>query len=191
MPRLMIILGSVREGRVGGPIGEWVRTVAESDDRFEVDFVDLAELQLPMMDEPNHPAMQQYTKAHTKAWSERVAAADGFLFIFPEYNHSYAAPIKNALDYLVVEWRRKPVGFVNWGGNSGGTRAQAALRPVVMQLGMVMTMGNIEINMPWEQLADGAFVPNEQQSSVLASQLDEIETLTEILKSQQSLAQVS
>lgn len=182
MQKLMIILGSVREGRVGGPIAEWVRTAAESDGRFEVDFVDLAELQLPMMDEPNHPSMQQYTKPHTKAWSERVADADGFLFVFPEYNHSYAAPIKNAIDYLVVEWRRKPVGFVNWGGNSGGTRAQAALRPVVMNLGMVMTLGNIEINMPWEQLENGAFAPNDQQSVVLQSQLDEIETLSRALK---------
>lgn len=188
MPKLMIILGSVREGRVGGPIAEWVRTAAEADGRFDVDFVDLAELQLPMMDEPNHPSMQQYTKDHTKAWSQRVAAADGFLFIFPEYNHSYAAPIKNALDYLVVEWRRKPVGFVNWGGNSGGTRAQAALRPVVMQLGMVMTLGNIEINMPWEQLEADAFVPNDQQSTVLAAQLGEIEQLSAALAAFQPAA---
>lgn len=187
MPKLMIILGSVREGRAGKPIAEWVRATAEADGRFDIDFVDLADLQLPMMDEPNHPSMQQYTKDHTKAWSERVASADGFLFVFPEYNHSYAAPIKNALDYLVVEWRRKPVGFVNWGGNSGGTRAQAALRPVVMNLGMVMTLGNIEINMPWEQFEGGAFVPNEQQQTVLASQLDEIEALSGALKPLQPL----
>lgn len=177
----MIVNGSVREGRIGKPIADWVQRAAEADARFEVDVVDLAEFQLPLMDEPNHPRMKQYTKPHTKTWSERVDAADGFLFIFPEYNHSYSAPIKNAIDYLHSEWFRKPVGFVNWGGNSGGTRAQAALRPVVMQLGMVMTMGNIEMNFPHGQVTDGVFEPNEQQQTVIQAQLDEIVKLSETL----------
>lgn len=182
MSTLMIILGSVREGRVGLPIAEWVRRTAEADGRFDVDFVDLAELALPPMDEPNHPSMRRYTRPHTVAWSERVAATDAFFFVFPEYNHSYAAPIKNAIDYLVVEWGRKPVAFVNWGGNSNGTRAQAALRPVVVSLGMVMTRGAVEINNPRKQVADGVFAPNEQQSAVLSSQLDELATLAPMLK---------
>lgn len=133
------------------------------------------------MDEPNHPSQRQYTKPHTIAWSERVEAADGFLFVFPEYNHSYSPAIKNALDYLVAEWDRKPVGFVNWGGNSGGTRAQVALRPVVANLGMVMTHGNIEINMPWGQLSEAGFTPNDQQEAVLQSQLDEVLALSAAL----------
>ncbi len=186
MSRLMIVLGSVREGRIGLPIAQWVRRAAEADGRFDVDFVDLAELDLPPMDEPNHPAMRKYTRPHTVAWSERVAAADAFVFVFPEYNHSYAAPIKNAIDYLVAEWGRKPVGFVNWGGNSSGTRAQAALRPVVVSLGMVMTLGNVEIGGPQAQVTDGTFEPNAQQSAVLASQLDELTRLVPLLTSLRS-----
>ncbi len=183
MPKLMIVVGSVREGRIGLPIAQWAREAAQADGRFEVDFVDLAELNLPMMDEPNHPRMKQYTKAHTIAWSERVEAADAFLFAFPEYNHSYAPAIKNALDYLNSEWNRKPVGFINWGGNSGGTRAQVALRPVVNALGLVSIKGNIEINFPQKQMNDdGEFVPNEQQSSVIGLQLDELLALSEALK---------
>lgn len=181
MPKLMIVLGSVREGRIGKPIADWVHETAKADGRFDVDLVDLAELNLPMMDEPNHPRMKQYTKPYTKAWSERVESADGFLFVFPEYNHSYSPAIKNAIDYLHSEWFRKPVGFVNWGGNSGGTRAQAALRPVVANLGMVMTMGNIEINFPGNHLNNGVFTPNEQQATVLQLQLDEIDQLTRAL----------
>lgn len=96
MTKLMIILGSVREGRIGGPIAEWVKAAADADDRYEVDFVDLAELDLPFMDEPNHPRLKNYVKDHTKAWSARVEAADGFLFVFPEYNYSYSPAIKNA-----------------------------------------------------------------------------------------------
>lgn len=181
MPKLMIILGSVREGRIGAPIAEWVKRTAEADGRFDIDYVDLAELALPMMDEPNHPRLKQYTKPHTLAWSERVEAADGFFFIFPEYNYSFSAPIKNAIDYLVAEWARKPVGLVNWGGNSGGTRAQAAIRPVLAALGMVPTRGSVEINFPQPQVEGGVFTPNEQQITVLQSQLDELAKLDELL----------
>jgi NAD(P)H-dependent FMN reductase len=178
VPQLLIINGSVREGRVGGPIGDWVRARAEADGRFEVDYADLAEVRLPFMDEPNHPRLKKYTRPHTIAWSERVAAADGYLLVFPEYNYSYSPAIKNALDYLHVEWDRKPVGFVNWGGNSGGTRAQVALRPVVTALGMVLTKGCIEINFPQKLLTDeGVFEPTEQQQTVLGLMLDEIVAL--------------
>lgn len=177
MPKLMIIVGSVREGRIGLPIAEWVRDAAEADDRFEVDFADLKQIALPLMDEPNHPRLRQYTKPQTIEWSQRVASADAFLFVFPEYNHSYSPAIKNALDYLAAEWDRKPVGFVNWGGNSGGTRAQAALRPVVAALGMVMTHGQLEINFAAQQLEAGVFSPNEQQQNVLGLVLDEMVAL--------------
>ncbi len=182
MPKLMIIAGSVREGRIGLSIAEWVRNAAEADGRFEVGFADLKELALPLMDEPNHPRLRQYTKPHTIEWSQRVASADAFLFAFPEYNHSYSPAIKNALDYLAAEWDRKPVGFVNWGGNSGGTRAQAALKPVVAALGMVLTHGNIEINFPGTQIENGVFSPNDQQQSVLGLQLDELLALDGALK---------
>lgn len=183
MPRLMIINGSVREGRVGLPIGEWVEKQARADGHFEVDYVDLAELKLPFMDEPNHPRLKQYTKAHTLAWSERVEGADAFILVFPEYNFSYSPAIKNALDYLHAEWNRKPVGFVNWGGNSAGTRAQVALRIVVTALGMVMTKGNVEINFPQKQVTDdGEFEPTDQQQTVLSLQLKELQKLDQALK---------
>lgn len=182
MSNLLIVNGSVREGRIGGSIGEWVKQAAEASGRFTVDYADLAELRLPLMDEPNHPRLKKYIHDHTIAWSERVAAADGFLFLFPEYNHSYSAPIKNAVDYLHNEWNRKPVGLVNWGGNSGGTRAQAAFRAVATALGMVTTKGNVEINFPQRQLNEaGEFEPNEQQRLVLTAQLNEIVKLGEAL----------
>ncbi len=182
MTRLLIINGSIREGRIGAPIGEWVRKAAEADGRFDVDYADLAKVRLPLMDEPNHPRLKQYVHDYTIAWSQRAEAADGFLLLFPEYNFSYSAPIKNALDYLQHEWDRKPVGFINWGGNSGGTRAQAALRGVITALGMVLTKGNVEINFPQRQLTeDGEFEPNEQQRTVLGLQLDEIIKLDQAL----------
>ncbi len=183
MARLLIINGSVREGRTGGSIGEWVKRTAESDGRFEVDYADLAQMDLPLMNEPNHPRLKQYTYPTTKAWSNQVEAADAIIMLTPEYNHSYAAPIKNAIDHLHNEWNRKPVGLVNWGGNSGGTRAQAALKPVLVALAMVPTKGNVEINFPWGQISeDGVFQPNDQQKEVLGLQLDELLALSDALK---------
>lgn len=182
MTNLMIINGSIRDGRIGGPIGEWVKRAAEADGRFTVDYADLAEIDLPMMNEPNHPRLKKYLHEHTVAWSNRVEAADGFVFLFPEYNHSFSAPIKNAVDYLHNEWNRKPLGLVNWGGNSGGTRAQAAFKPVAVCVGLVPTKGSIEINFPQRQLNDnGEFEPNEQQRTVLGLQFDEIVKLSGVL----------
>ena len=122
MPRLMIIVGSVRPGRIGLPIARWVEQQAEQHGGFDIDFADLAEIVLPFMDEPSHPMKHQYTKPHTFAWSKRVDAADAFILISPEYNHSFSPALKNAVDFLSREWWRKPVGIVSYGGVSGGSR---------------------------------------------------------------------
>ncbi len=184
MLKVMIVVASVRPGRIGLPIANWVRDVAERDERFEVQWADLAELNLPFMDEPKHPRLRQYTKEHTIAWSAKVEAADAFIFVTPEYNHSYAPALKNALDYLNREWWRKPLGTVSYGGLSGGTRATAALRPVETLLGLVPTGANVEI--PWasKQIDDtGVFSPLESQERLIAAQLDELVALDAALRS--------
>lgn len=135
-PKLMIIVASIREGRVGLPVSRWFEQVARSHGSFEVELVDLATLDLPLMTEPFHPSAQRYTQAHTREWSGRVTAADAFVLVMPEYNHSFSAPLKNALDYLYQEWAHKPVGFVSYGGVSAGSRAVAALQPVLYSLQM-------------------------------------------------------
>lgn len=136
-PRLLIIVASTRPGRAGLPISEWVRAEAVAHGGFEVEVADLAEINLPFLDEPNHPRLHQYTLPHTKAWSATVAAADAFVFVLPEYNHGYTAPLKNAIDFLFREWQYKPVGFVSYGGVVGGSRAVQQLKPVLAALKMV------------------------------------------------------
>lgn len=182
MTRLMIIVGSVRPGRVGLPVAEWVRDVATADGRFDIDFVDLKELALPFMDEPQHPSKQQYTHPHTIAWSERVTAADAIVFVTPEYNHSFSPALKNALDYLAKEWWRKPVSFVSYGGISGGTRGVTALEPVIVLQGMVKTGPNVEINFVGTKIADGAFEPDEKVAAILANALTELHELAPVLR---------
>ncbi|WP_285040678.1 NAD(P)H-dependent oxidoreductase [Plantibacter sp. LMC-P-059a] len=177
MPHLMIVTGSVRAERVGGAVADWVVGVAGADERFTVDAVDLRELALPFMDEPAHPRKRAYTKRHTIEWSERVDRADAFVFVTPEYNYSFAPALKNALDYLMHEWSRKPVGIVSYGGLSGGTRGVVALRPVLQALGLVSTGANVEIPYVARQIADGVFSPNDRQSAVLPMLLDEVSAL--------------
>lgn len=179
MTKIMIIVGSVRPGRVGLPIARWVETAAIADGRFELDFVDLGELGLPLMDEPNHPRMQMYTKQHTLDWSGRVSGADGFILITPEYNHSYSPALKNALDYLAVEWWRKPAGMVSYGGISAGTRGVVALEPVLAMLGIIRIGAEVEISLlPGPRFENGAFIPNEREGAILGKLLEELAEMT-------------
>lgn len=177
----MIIVGSVRPGRAALPIAQWVRSVVDADERFEVDWVDLAELALPFMDEPSHPAKRQYVHEHTIAWSERVDAADAFILVAPEYNHSYSPALKNALDYLAQEWWRKPYLAVSYGGVSSGTRAAAALAAVTAQLGLVKTVSSVEIGMVGTHIADGVFTATARDAAKLELGLDELAALAPAL----------
>ncbi|MBN9152104.1 MAG: NAD(P)H-dependent oxidoreductase [Micrococcales bacterium] len=178
----MIIVGSVRPGRVGLPIAEWVRSEAEKTGDFEIDFVDLAELNLPFMDEPAHPRLRQYTQPHTIAWSERVDAADAFILVTPEYNYSYSPALKNALDFLNREWWMKPVGFVSYGGVSSGTRGAAALLPTIVSLGLVRVGPNVELTFGGKQVVDGVFHPGEKELAILARELKELARFADGLK---------
>lgn len=180
--RLMIIVGSVRPGRVTLPIATWVKQRAEAHGGFEVDFVDLAELNLPFMDEPVHPMARQYSKPHTFAWSERVDAADAFIFVTPEYNHSYSPVLKNAIDFLNREWWRKPLAYVSHGGVSAGTRGVVALDQGINGLGLVKVGANLELNFPKTFLVDDVFTPGEKEEAIIAKQFAELIDLSEVLK---------
>jgi NAD(P)H-dependent FMN reductase len=185
----MIVVGSVRPGRIGLPIARWTESVAAAD--WQIDFVDLAELALPFMDEPNHPAKHQYTKQHTIDWSARVDAADAILLVTPEYNHSFSPALKNALDFLSREWWRKPVGFVSYGGVSGGTRGVVLLEPTITGLGMVRAGAAVEIPFASTQVADGVFTPSEKESAILGKQLAELDQLATALRPLQNRALIA
>lgn len=176
----MIVVGSVRPGRIGLPIAQWVQQSVERD--WQVDFADLAEIDLPFMDEPSHPSKREYTQQHTLDWSKRVDAADAIILVTPEYNHSFSPALKNALDYLSQEWWRKPVGFVSYGGTSGGTRGVAVLQSVIAVLGMVRAASPVEINYASKQVSDGVFTPTEKDEALLRNQLADLEALAVALR---------
>ncbi len=162
-PRLLIIVASTRPGRVGLPVSRWVRERAERHGGFTVEVADLAEINLPFMDEPNHPRLRQYTQQHTKDWSATVDRADAFVFVMPEYNHAFNAPLKNAIDFLVQEWGYKPVGLVSYGGVSGGLRAVQLLKPTLSGLRMTPLTEAVVIPAVQSLIADdGTFQATEQ-----------------------------
>src|SRR5271170_2834624 len=145
MPNLTIIIGSTRPGRAGLPIAQWFAARAKDHGGFDVHVVDLAEVDLPLLDEPNHPRLRQYTRQHTRDWSAIVDAADAFVIVTAEYNDGYPAAIKNAIDYLHQEWAYKPVGFVSYGGIAAGTRAVQQLKQVVTTLRMLPVFESVNI----------------------------------------------
>jgi NAD(P)H-dependent FMN reductase len=145
MPKLTIVIASTRPGRAGLPITQWFTGRAEAYGGFDIHVADLAEVNLPLLNEPNHPRLRQYTHQHTRDWSTTVDASDAFVFVTPEYNYGYTAALKNAIDYLHEEWMQKPVGFVSYGGVAAGTRAVQQLKQVVTTLKMVPLVEAVNI----------------------------------------------
>ena len=175
MSTLKIIIASTRPGRAGAPIGAWVTEAARTHGGFDqVEVLDLAEIDLPLLNEPQHPRLRQYTLPHTFTWSAAVDSADAFVIVLPEYNYSFPASIKNALDYLVHEWAYKPVGLVSYGGVGGGMRAANMIRPVLSVLKLIPLTEAVAI--PWmsQQISDGVFHANEVNEQALTVMMDEL-----------------
>ena len=135
MLNIGVIVGSTRPGRKAAAIATWVHGLLKSRKDAEFEIVDIEDYKLPLLDEPVPPTMHQYSKAHTKASSEKIAPFDAYIFVTPEYNHSTSAALKNAIDFLFHEWNNKAAGFVGYGG-AGGVRAVENLR---------LLMGEIEV----------------------------------------------
>ena len=131
--RIGIILGSTRPGRNGEAVAKWTYEIASKRTDAEYELVDIAEYDLPLLDEPVPPSMGQYSKEHTKRWAAKIASFDGFVFVTPEYNHGTSAALKNAIDFLFAEWNNKAAGFVGY-GSAGGARAVESLRLVMGEL---------------------------------------------------------
>jgi NAD(P)H-dependent FMN reductase len=170
---LQIIIGSVREGRVGLPVGEWVLEQAGGRDGLTVELIDLKEWNLPIFALPRSPAMGNYTDPLQQRWAAKIAEADGFILITPEYNHGYSPAMKNALDYLYAEWRRKPAAFVGY-GNAGGARAIEQLRQVVTELQIAPLSAVVHIAGVWAKVKDGRFAADEQDTRRFAHLMDDL-----------------
>lgn len=187
---LKIVIASTRPGRKGRAIGEWIRDAAVAHGGFDVEILDLAEIDLPFMDEPYHPRLRQYQHQHTKDWSAAVESADAFIFVMPEYNYGMVAPLKNAIDYLHQEWRDKPVGMVSYGGVSAGTRAAQMTKQVVTTLNMMPLSEAVSIPFVQQFIGeDGTVHPNDVMETAASAMLDALARWGTALKRLRETAQ--
>ncbi|HEX4833895.1 MAG TPA: NADPH-dependent FMN reductase [Trebonia sp.] len=174
-PVVRVIIGSTRPGRVGPAVADWIAARAREHGGFDVEVTDLAELDLPMFNEPSHPRLGQYVHQHTKDWSALVAGSDAFVFVTPEYNYGFNAALKNAIDYLHAEWLNKPAGIVSYGGVAAGTRATQMLKQVLTALRIVPVTDSVNIPFVREFLDDdGRLKPNEVLQASATAMLDEL-----------------
>jgi NAD(P)H-dependent FMN reductase len=183
MLKLHVIVVSTRPQRAGLTVANWFFARAQAHGKFEVALVDLAEVGLPLLDEPKHPRFQQYEHEHTKRWSASVRSADAFVFVTPEYNYSAPPSLLNAVDYLLAEWAHKPAAFVSYGGVSGGTRAVQMAKQVLTAVNVMPIPQAVSIPFFTKLIAnDGTFTGGETQDKAAVAMLDELHRWAEALK---------
>ena len=184
MLRLQVIVASIREGRRGPYVADWFLEQARQHGKFEIEKIDLAEVDLPLMNEPNHPRLQQYEHDHTLAWSAQIARGDAYVFVTPEYDFSAPPPLINALTYLVKEWAYKPVGFVSYGGVSAGLRGVQMTKHTVTALKMMPLPEAVSIPFFQQHIDEetGTYDPGDLQRKAAIVMLDELLRWAEALK---------
>lgn len=159
-----IILGSTREGRVSPQVGQWVKEIADKRGDANYTVIDIADYNLPLLGTAEAPGAQ--------AWSEIVGKQDGFVFITQEYNHSITGALKNALDYLRVEWNNKAAGIVSY-GSVGGARAAEHLRGILGELLVADVRVHPALSL-FTDFENGEFKPKEVQTDSVNQMLDQV-----------------
>jgi len=181
--KLHTIVCSTRPGRIGPGIAKWFNAFAAEHGKFDPVLVDLASFNLPVFDEPEHPRLQNYHHAHTRAWAESVKSADAFVFVTPEYNYGPPSALVNALNYLSLEWNYTPAGLVSYGGISGGLRAAQAAKQLLTTLKIMPLPEGVPMPMVFQNLdEDGNLKPTDIYKTSAATMLDELHKWAEALK---------
>src|SRR5690606_9439103 len=139
----------------------------------EYEFVDIADFDLPLLDEPMPPSSGQYSKPHTKLWAQKIESFDAFVFVTPEYNHGTSAALKNALDFLYREWNNKAAGFVGY-GSAGGTRAVESLRLVMAELQVADVRAQVQLSLFTDFENFTTFKPAAHHETSVNQMLDQV-----------------
>ena len=186
MIKVGIIVGSTRPGRHADVVANWVLQNAKkrSDAQFEV--VDIADFKLPMLDEPVPPSMGQYSQPNTKAWAQKVASFDAYVFVTPEYNHAPSAALKNAIDFVYGEWNNKAAGFVSYGASTSGGRAVEQLRLVMGELQIADVRAQVLLSLYTDFENFSTFKPSAVNETALTAMLDQLVAWGGALKTMRS-----
>jgi len=181
MTKIAVILGSTRPRRNGEAVAKWIYELSKKRTDAEFELVDVADYNLPLYDEPYPAMMQKYTKEHTKKWSQKINEFDGYIFVTPEYNHSIPGALKNAIDFLNVEWKNKAAGFVSY-GSAGGSRAVEHLRQIVGELQMADVRAQVMLNLFTDFVNMSEFKPDPRHEGEVTELLNQVIAWSNALK---------
>jgi NAD(P)H-dependent FMN reductase len=171
---IAVIVGSTRPGRRADAVARWVQAgLSDRHPDVRVDLIDLADVALPMLDEPDPAIHGHYALPHTQAWAELVDAHDAYVFVTPEYNHSIPGVLKNAIDFLYDEWGNKAAGIVTYGIDAGGARAAEHLRLVAAELRLATVRAQVALSI----MDDFSDTDGFQTPSPRPYQIDKLATL--------------
>ena len=173
---IYIIVGSIREGRTAIKIANWVNQAINelSLDDIQTETVDLKEWALPIFAGAHPPATGVYDQPKQQQWADKIASADAFIFISPEYNHGYSPALKNALDYVAKEWQGKPAAYVGYGATNG-SRSIDQLRQVATYIGLVDSNAVLEIRDIFKRNKEETFEANEFEVKGLAALISKLQ----------------
>ncbi|MGP6173753.1 NADPH-dependent FMN reductase [Corynebacterium sp. A21] len=181
--KIGIIIGSVREGRFGEGVAQWVLEGAQArgTEGFDYEIVDLKAFNVPLLTSNVVPgaANKQYDNENVNDWSKAIDGCDGFIFVTPEYNHGVPGPMKNAYDSLGAEWFRKPVGFVGYGA-SNAIRAIEQWRQIVSNFAQIDIRNQVELSI-FADADDSGFAPGERRADALEGMLTSLEDAVTIM----------
>ena len=173
MIKVAIILGSTRPGRNGEQVAKWVHDLARKRTDASFELVDLKDHPLPLLDEPIPPSAGHYSQPHTKAWAEKIAGFDAFVFVAPEYNHGVSGALKNAIDFVYAEWNNKAAGFVSY-GSAGGARAVEQLRLILAELQVATVRAQVMFSLSTEFENMQTFKPGPGKEAQLTTMLNQL-----------------
>lgn len=181
MTKIGIILGSTKPGRNGEAVAKWVYDISKNREDAQFELVDVKDFELPLYDEPYPAGMQQYTKDHTKKWSNKIKEFDGYVFVTAEYNHAIPGALKNAIDFLSVEWNNKAAGFVSY-GSAGGARAVEQLRLVAGELQLADVRAQVMLSLFTDFENMSTFKPDPRHVDEVHAMFDQVVAWANALK---------
>jgi NAD(P)H-dependent FMN reductase len=170
--RVGILIGSTRPGRKAEAVARWVHQIATRRGDAHFELVDIKDFNLPLLNEAIPPMMRQYSHPHTQVWAAKIESFDAYVFVTPEYNHGIPGALKNAIDYLFVEWNNKAAGFVSY-GSAGGARAVEQLRLVMGELKVADVREQVLLSLFTDFENFSAFKPDPRHEKSVNGMLDE------------------
>jgi NAD(P)H-dependent FMN reductase len=182
MIRIAIVTGSTRPGRNNEAVAHWVYEITKQRDDAEFELVDIADFNLPLLNEPVPPSLGQYSHDHSKTWGKKIGSFDAYVFVTPEYNHGIPAALKNAIDYLFREWNNKAAGFVSY-GSAGGARAVEQLRLVMAELMVADVRAQVMLSLFTDFENFTNFKPDRRHLQEVNTMLDQVIAWGTALKS--------